>query len=190
MSTELAPVEKKKSDHPPYQVHYLGDRVLRQPAKRVNKVDAEVRQTIRQMLQTMYSLDGIGLAAPQVGIHKQIVVVDIHPDDGATAPLIMINPEIHGYSQDLSIMEEGCLSIPGVFLQVRRPQAIQVTFKDEYGRLHTIEDNELLARVIQHELDHLHGVMFVDRVENPLVMAQQLSQHGFSAKSVKPVSKS
>lgn len=112
MSTELAPVEKKKSDHPPYQVHYLGDRVLRQPAKRVNKVDAEVRQTIRQMLQTMYSLDGIGLAAPQVGIHKQIVVVDTHPDDGATAPLIMINPEIHGYSQDLSIMEEGCLSIP------------------------------------------------------------------------------
>ncbi len=188
MPTELAPVEKKKLDKPPLQVHYLGDRVLRQPAKRIAKVDGEIRQLARQMLQTMYTLDGIGLAAPQVGVHKQILVVDAKPDDATTPPLILINPEIRSYSEDLSVMEEGCLSIPGVYLNVRRPEVIQVSYKDEYGRLQTMMATDLLARVIQHELDHLNGVMFVDRAENSLLMTQELSKHGFSSKAVKPIS--
>lgn len=112
MATSLA-VEKKKLKNPPLQLHYLGDRVLRQPAKRVSKVDDSIRDIVRKMLQTMYSADGIGLAAPQVGINKQILVIDIHPDDPEAEPLVMINPAIKDFSEDLEVCQEGCLSIPG-----------------------------------------------------------------------------
>ncbi|MHC5722393.1 MAG: peptide deformylase, partial [Nostoc sp.] len=89
--------------------HYLGDRVLRQPAKRISKVDDELRQMVREMLQTMYSKDGIGLAAPQVGIHKQLIVIDLEPENAANPPLVLINPTIKQVSRDISVAEEGCL---------------------------------------------------------------------------------
>jgi peptide deformylase len=180
-------VEKKKLTNPPLQLHYLGDRVLRQPAKRISKVDDDIRKLARQMLQTMYSEDGIGLAAPQVGIHKQLLVVDCEPDEAATPALVFINPVITKTSRDTCVIQEGCLSIPKVFLDVTRPEVIEVSYKDENGRPQKMTAKGLLARVIQHEIDHLNGVMFVDRVDNTLAMNQELVKNGFATNAVKPV---
>lgn len=180
-------VAKKKLAKPPLEIHRLGDRVLRQPAKRIAKVDAEIKQLIREMLQTMYSADGIGLAAPQVAVNKQLIVVDCHPDDAATPPLVLINPKVTQASRDISVTQEGCLSIPGVYLDVKRPMAIEVSYKDETGRPQKLQADGLLACCIQHEIDHLNGVLFVDRVENALLLDQELVKHGFSVQAVKSV---
>ena len=186
MPSDIA-VEKKKLKNPPLQLHFLGDRVLRQAAKRIAKVDDEIRQLVREMLQTMYSEDGIGLAAPQLGIQKQLIVIDCEPDNPTNPPLVLINPTIKGVSRELCVAQEGCLSIPKVFLDVTRPQVVEVTYKDEYGRPQTLKAGDLLGRCIQHEMDHLNGVVFVDRVENTLTLAQELSKNGFSYQAVKPV---
>lgn len=180
-------VEKKKLDNPPLKLHYLGDRVLRQPAKRISKIDDEIRTLARQMLQTMYSEDGIGLAAPQVGVNKQLLVVDCELDNPDAPPYILINPTITRSSSDSCVIQEGCLSIPGVYLDVTRPEEIEVSYKDEQGRPRQLKASGLLARVIQHEMDHLNGVMFVDRVQNSLALNAELDKHGFSVKSVQPV---
>ncbi|NEO31581.1 MAG: peptide deformylase [Symploca sp. SIO3C6] len=179
--------DKQKLKNPPLQIHYLGERVLRQPAKRVAKVDQKIRQLAQQMLQTMYSADGIGLAAPQIGINKQIIVIDCEPDNPENPPLVLINPVIKSYSSSMCDGQEGCLSIPGVYLDVRRPEAIEVAYKDENGRPKILKATELLSRVIQHEMDHLKGVMFVDRVQNGLVLTEELQKNGFSVQAVKPI---
>ncbi|NJK68135.1 MAG: peptide deformylase [Microcoleus sp. CSU_2_2] len=180
-------VEKKKLDKPPLTIHTLGDRVLRQPAKRVKSVDAEIRQLVREMLQTMYSAEGIGLAAPQVGVHKQVVVIDCEPDNPDKPPLVLINPTIKVSSGEVCLFQEGCLSIPGVYLEVKRPEVIEVSYRDEYGRPQTLKATELLSRAIQHEMDHLNGVLFVDRVENKLALNEELVKNKFSPKAVKSV---
>ncbi len=180
-------IEKKKLEKPPLTIHILGDRVLRQPAKRVKSVDAEIRQLVREMLQTMYSADGIGLAAPQVGVHKQVIVLDCDPENPATPPMVLINPTIKSSSSDVCILQEGCLSIPGVYLEVKRPEVIEVSYRDEYGRPQTMIATELLSRAIQHEMDHLNGVLFVDRVENKLALNEELVKNKFSPKAVKSV---
>lgn len=181
-------VEKKKLEKPPLEIHYLGDRVLRQPAKRVARVDQSIRQLVQEMLQTMYSADGIGLAAPQVGINKQIIVIDCEPDNPENPPLVIINPVIKRFGRSLCDAQEGCLSIPGVYLDVTRPEEIEVAYKDENGRPQTIKATGLLSRAIQHEMDHLNGVMFVDRVGNALALTDELKKHGFSTQAVKPIS--
>ncbi|MFM7406017.1 MAG: peptide deformylase [Cuspidothrix sp.] len=186
MPSDIA-VEKKKLKNPPLQLHYLGDRVLRQPAKRVTKIDDELRQLVREMLQTMYSSDGIGLAAPQVGIHKQLIVIDCKPDEPNHPPLVLINPVIKQVSSKLCVAQEGCLSIPNVYLDVKRPEVVTIAYKDEYGRPQTLKADDLLGRCILHEMDHLNGVVFVDRVENSLTLTQELSKNGFSYQAVKPV---
>jgi peptide deformylase len=180
-------VEKQKLKQPPLEIHYLGDRVLRQPAKRIAKVDDSIRKVVTEMLQTMYSADGIGLAAPQVGINKQLIVIDCEPNNPVLPPLVLINPKIIGYSSELCNGEEGCLSIPGVYMDVTRPEAIEVSFKDENGRPCFLKASGLLARVIQHEMDHLNGVMFVDRVENNIALTEELKKKGFSINNVKPI---
>lgn len=186
MSSVVA-VEKTKLNKPPLELHYLGDRILRQGSKRVAKVDQSIRNLIKEMLQTMYSSDGIGLAAPQVAVNKQVIVIDTEPDNAANSPLILINPKITKYSGEVCDAQEGCLSIPGVYLDVNRPQAIEVSFKDENGRPQHLKANELLARVIQHEMDHLNGVLFVDRVQNGLALTAELNKQGFSVNAVKPI---
>ena len=183
-------VEKKKLENPPLELHYLGDRVLRQDAKRVTKIDNDIRKLAKEMLQTMYSSDGIGLAAPQVGINKQILVVDCALDDATTPPFVLINPTITKFSQEQCMIQEGCLSVPGVFMDVVRPSVIEVSYKDENGRPRRLQATDLIARVIQHEMDHLNGVMFVDRVENQIALNQELDKHGFSAQSVKHIAES
>ncbi|PSB04189.1 peptide deformylase [Merismopedia glauca] len=185
--TSVVSVEKKKLEKPPLEMHFLGDRVLRQPAKRIAKVDGETRQLVKEMLQTMYSEQGIGLAAPQVAINKQLIVIDCEPDNATHAPIILINPIIKSSSRDTCVIQEGCLSIPGVYLDVTRPEAIEVSYKDEQGRPQNIKASGLLARVIQHEMDHLSGVLFVDRVQNILAMTEELKKGGFSPQSVKHI---
>lgn len=185
--TSVVAVEKQKLNNPPLQIHYLGDRVLRQPAKRIAKVDESIRQLVRQMLQTMYTSNGIGLAAPQVAVNKQLIVIDCEPDKTTTPPLVLINPQITRYSRDLCSAQEGCLSIPNVYIEVTRPQVVEVTFKDEHGRPRQLQAQGLLARAIQHEMDHLNGILFVDRVENSLVLSEELQKQGFSLQAVKPV---
>ncbi|MGF1495292.1 MAG: peptide deformylase [Elainellaceae cyanobacterium] len=189
MTSQSSPIaiEKKKLAKPPLNLHYLGDRALRQPTKRITKIDNEVRQLAREMLQTMYSEDGIGLAAPQVGLNKQILVVDCDPEDAANPPLVLINPVIKAFSRDTCVIQEGCLSVPKVFLDVVRPEVIDVSFKDENGRPQRLQVSGLLSRVIQHEMDHLHGIMFVDRVENTILLNQELSKQGFAIGAVNPV---
>lgn len=184
MPVEIA-VEKKKLNNPPLELHYLGDRALRSGAKRVAKVDEEIRQLVREMLQTMYSKDGIGLAAPQVGVNKQLIVIDCEPDNPANPPLVLINPTIKQVSREICVAQEGCLSIPGVYMDVKRPLVVEIAYKDENGRPRTIKAGDLLGRCIQHEMDHLNGVVFVDRVENSLALAQELSKYGFSHQAVK-----
>lgn len=186
MPSEVA-VEKKKLKNPPLDIRYLGDRVLRQPTKRVAKIDSDLRQLVREMLQTMYSADGIGLAAPQVAVQKQLIVIDCEPDNAANPPLVMINPTIKQLSRDICVAQEGCLSIPGVYLDVKRPQVVEVAYKDEYGCPRTMKATELLGRCIQHEIDHLNGVLFIDHVENTLALTAELSKYGFSPQNVKPV---
>ncbi|MEM8779500.1 MAG: peptide deformylase [Cyanobacteria bacterium P01_G01_bin.49] len=185
--TGVTTVDKQKLENPPLDIHYLGDRALRQPAKRIAKVDDSVRQLAKEMLQTMYSSNGIGLAAPQVAVNKQLIVIDCEPDKPENPALILINPKITNFSKELCVVEEGCLSIPGVYLDVTRPKTIEVSFKDEQGKPRKIQATDLLARVIQHEMDHLNGVMFVDRVENDLALTEKLQEQGFSRGAVKPV---
>jgi peptide deformylase len=185
--TSAIAVEKKKLEKPPLTLQFLGARVLRQPAKRIAKVDQSIRNLVREMLQTMYSENGIGLAAPQVGLNKQLLVIDCEPDEPTTEPMVLINPEIISYGQELCKIEEGCLSVPGVYLDVIRPEAIIVAFKDENGRPQKISASGLLSRCIQHEMDHLNGVMFVDRVDNGLALTEALKKQGFSLHTVKPI---
>jgi peptide deformylase len=185
--TSVITVEKKKLDKPPLDLHFLGDRVLRQPAKRIAKVDQSIRNLAKEMLQTMYSENGIGLAAPQVGVNKQLIVIDCEPDEAATPPLILINPEIVRFGEQLCKIEEGCLSVPGVYMDVIRPELVEVAYKDEHGRPQKLQAQELLSRCIQHEMDHLNGVMFVDRVDNGLALTEALQKQGFCVQAVKPI---
>jgi peptide deformylase len=185
--TTLIVVEKKKLKNPPLEVYHLGDKVLRQPAKRVTKIDDELRDLVRKMLQTMYSQDGIGLAAPQVGIQKQLLVIDIEFDKPEVEPLVLINPTVKRSGGKPVADQEGCLSVPGVFMDVMRPDEIEISYKDEFGRLKTLTADGLLSRVIQHEIDHLNGVLFVDRIPNHLALTEELTKQGFSLKAVKPI---
>jgi peptide deformylase len=180
-------VEKKKLDKPPLSIHKLGDRILRQPAKRVNKVDDELRYTVVQMLQTMYTADGVGLAAPQVGINKQLIVIDSEPEKPALPPLILINPEVKQRGKVLAKDQEGCLSVPGVYMDVERPETVEISYKDENGRPRHLKADGFLARIIQHEMDHLSGVLFVDRIDDSLTLTAELKKNGLSIQSVQPI---
>ncbi|MBM5803374.1 MAG: peptide deformylase [Cyanobacteria bacterium K_DeepCast_35m_m2_155] len=177
-------VPKVALDHPPLTIHTLGDQVLRQSAKRISKVDESVRDLARDMLRSMYSSSGIGLAAPQIGVHKQLLVIDLDPDNAASPPMVLINPEIRSFGSTIDTYEEGCLSIPGVYLNVVRPSVVEVSYRDELGRPQRIKADGLLSRCIQHEMDHLNGVLFVDRVTDELSLNEGLQQKGFDRSDV------
>ena len=130
---------------------------------------------------------GIGLAAPQVGVHKQLLVIDLDFEEAANPPIVFINPEITAAGASLNTYEEGCLSIPGVYLNVVRPSTVEVSFRDEYGRPRRLKADGLLARCIQHELDHLNGVLFVDRVTDELSLNEGLQQQGFERQHVQSI---
>jgi len=180
-------VPKEVIDNPPLTIATLGNQVLRQPARRISKVDESVRELARDMLRSMYAASGIGLAAPQVGVHKQLLVIDLDPENAATPPMVLINPEITSFGAGIDTYEEGCLSIPGVYLDVVRPSVVEVSFRDEIGRPQKLRADSLLARCIQHELDHLNGVLFVDRVTDELSLNEGLQQKGFNRAHVQSI---
>ena len=180
-------VAKEVLDNPPLEIFKLGSKTLRTNAKRISKVDSDIRVLAKEMLQSMYSAKGIGLAAPQVGISKELLVIDINFEDSAAEPLILINPEITAFGSTLNSYEEGCLSIPGVYLNVIRPSTIKLKFRDEMGRPRKMNADGLLARCIQHEVDHLRGVLFVDRVTAKEDLEKELKKEGFYMKDVSPI---
>jgi len=141
-----------------------GDKILRKKAAKVSEVDDKIVGIIADMFETMRNASGIGLAANQIGLNKQIFVVDISPveDYEKYKPLAMINPKIISKSEEIISIEEGCLSIPELRAEVIRPKSVFVSFFDVNMKEHTIEADELFARVIQHEYDHLQGVLFID----------------------------
>ena len=180
-------ISKEQIGKASLEIFKLGDDELRQNAKRISKVDNSIRNLAQEMLQSMYAAKGIGLAAPQIGINKELLVIDVNFEDSAAEPLILINPEITDYGTTLNSYEEGCLSIPGVYLNVIRPSTIKLKFRDEMGRPRKMKADGLLARCIQHEMDHLNGVLFVDRVTSREDLNKELIKEGFNEKDVIPI---
>jgi peptide deformylase len=144
------------------EVRIMGDPVLRAKAEPVGELTDALRTLIADMFDTMYAEDGVGLAAPQVGIGKRIIVVD--PHDEVVEPFALVNPEIVFFGEELDRAEEGCLSIPGLKDIVERPDSVQVQGFDIEGKRVAVAADGLLARILQHEVDHLDGILFIDRV--------------------------
>src|ERR1051326_7986248 len=137
---------------------------LKLKAKPVERVDDDVRKLMDDMLETMYLAPGIGLAAPQVGRAERIIVLDASREGEEKQPLRMANPEILWHSDELATYNEGCLSLPEHYADVTRPAEIRVRYLDHQNEIRTLEAKGLLATVIQHEMDHLDGVLFVDHI--------------------------
>ena len=156
------------------RIELLGSPVLRQKAEDVVEIDDELRVLIADMFETMYAAEGIGLAGPQVGVGKRVMVVDVNEEDGRRFALV--NPTVVEQSRALEKEEEGCLSIPGVAAHVERPSTVVVEALDETGRPVRIEADGLLARCLQHEIDHLDGVLFIDRI-SPLKRSMLLKKY-------------
>jgi len=147
-----------------------GDKILWKKTSKVTHVDDNIIGIIADMFDTMRNANGVGLAANQVGLNKQIFVVDISPVEGYEKykPIAMINPRIVSKSDETISIEEGCLSIPDLRAEVIRPRSIFVSFCDVNMKEHTIEADELFSRVIQHEYDHLQGILFIDYLDDEL----------------------
>jgi peptide deformylase len=142
----------------------LPDPRLRQISKAVETLDAELHQLLDDMLETMYDAPGVGLAAIQVGAPKRIVVIDISKQEEDRSPLFLINPEILWVSEELSTYNEGCLSLPEYFEDVQRPARVRLRHLDRKGEMQEFDAEGLLATVVQHELDHLEGGLFIDHL--------------------------
>ena len=139
---------------------------LKVKAENVDKVDEEIRQLMDDMMETMHAANGIGLAAPQVGVKKRVLVMDIAKEDEEPNPIRMANPEIVWASEDEDLHEEGCLSLPEQFAEVIRPKAVRVRYLDYENEIRELDADDLLAVCVQHEMDHLDGTLFVDRISN------------------------
>jgi peptide deformylase len=140
------------------RIRLLGDPVLRKKAKEVSQIDENVLSTIKDMFEVMYAEDGVGLAAPQVGVSLRIIVMD----DGK--PRVMINPKIVYKSEEKVVAEEGCLSVPEIFENVERSKEVIVRYKDESGVEREEKFVDYSARIVQHEYDHLDGILFIDLI--------------------------
>lgn len=147
---------------PLLNIELLGSEVLRAPATEVGEVDAELRRLIDDMFQTMYEAEGVGLAAPQVGISRRLIVVDVREE--GREPFALVNPRIVESSAGREKGEEGCLSIPGLVSVVERAERVVVEGLDRDGNPLRVEGAGLLGRCLQHEIDHLDGVLFIDRI--------------------------
>lgn len=144
------------------EIKKLNEPVLREKCKRVERVDEKIRKLIVDMVQTMKKGQGIGLAAPQVGVSKRVIVVQT--DLGGQRILALVNPKIIKKSQEKEIAEEGCLSFPGIFLEIKRAKEVEVEGLDIKGKKIKLKTKGLLARVFQHEMDHLNGILFFNRL--------------------------
>ena len=150
-----------------YKIVEIGDEILKEKAKPVKTVNANINKLLNNLADTLYSAKGAGLAAPQIGVSKRVVVVDI--GEGLHE---LINPEIvssSGQETDL----EGCLSIPGIIGDVTRAASVKVSYMDRHSKVKILSANGMLARAVQHEIDHLEGILFVDRAVNIRKMKQK-----------------
>ncbi len=147
---------------PRLKIEMLGAEVLRTPASEVVEVDDDLRRLIDDMFETMYEAEGVGLAGPQVGVSRRVIVVDVHDDEAK--PFALINPRVVEASAATEKGEEGCLSIPGLSAVVERPERVAVEGLDRDGNPVRVEGDGLLGRCLQHEIDHLDGILFIDRV--------------------------
>lgn len=158
-----------------------GEPVLREKGARVEQFDEHLRQLAKDMIETMYAAEGVGLAAQQIGLAVQFTVIDARlPDEpgGGTVlfdgkptpvellmPMALANPQIELLPGETVVIEEGCLSFPGIRAEIERPDAVRVTYQDLDGAKHTLEADGWPARILQHEIDHLHGTLFIDRMK-------------------------
>lgn len=155
------------------------DPILRKKSEKLEKVDLETQKFLDDMLDTMYSAPGIGLAAVQVGVLKRLIVVDISKEDENKNPLFLINPIITQKSDKKSIHEEGCLSLPGYFAEIERPAECQVEYLDYKGNKQSLKATGLLSTCIQHEIDHLNGILFIDylsKIKKDMII-KKLTKH-------------
>lgn len=147
------------------EIVLMGDPVLREEAEDVTAFDDELRRLVRDMFETMYHADGIGLAAPQIGLRTRVIVIDLRREEGEEPKRVaLVNPVVVWESPEVEKQSEGCLSIPGLEEVVQRPLAVRVEARDPHGDPVEIEADDLFARALQHEIDHLNGVLFLDRV--------------------------
>ena len=146
------------------EIIVLPDKRLRLVSEPVRAVDARLRALVDDMFETMYEAPGVGLAAIQVGVPTRVITADTAKKDEPKQPQVFINPEIVWSSEEKNTYEEGCLSIPEYYEEVERPAQVKVRFTDLDGKAHEVEANGLLATVLQHEIDHLNGVLFIDHI--------------------------
>ena len=142
----------------------IPDKRLRLKSEPVKAIDKEIRTLLEDMFETMYAAPGIGLAAIQIGVPKRVVTMDLAKKDDPAEPQVFINPEIVWSSDDKSTYEEGCLSIPEYYEEVERPKSVRVKFLDREGKPQEMEADGLLATCLQHEIDHINGVLFIDHI--------------------------
>tara|TARA_Y100000590_G_scaffold403349_1_gene489963 strand:+ start:9070 stop:9594 length:525 start_codon:yes stop_codon:yes gene_type:complete len=138
------------------------NKILREKSSKVDVVDKDLQRLMDDMLETMYAAPGIGLAAIQVGVPKRVIVLDLASKDEQKTPMYFVNPEIVEKSQNNSTYEEGCLSVPGQFAEIDRPDKCHIKYLDYHGKPQEIKAEGMLATCIQHEMDHLEGILFID----------------------------
>jgi len=138
------------------------NKILRQKSLEVEKVDKDLQVLMDNMLETMYAAPGIGLAAIQVGVPKRVIVLDLAKKNEPKNPMYFVNPEILNKSKSISTYEEGCLSVPGQFAEIERPDKCNIKYLDYFGQSKQIKAEGMLATCIQHEVDHLEGILFID----------------------------
>ena len=142
----------------------LPDKRLRLVSEPVKKIDRDIRQLVDDMFETMYEAPGIGLAAIQVGVPRRIITMDLSKKESPQEPRVFINPDLLWASDETATYEEGCLSIPEYYEEVTRPAQVRVAYLDLEGKEQVLEANDLLATCLQHEIDHLNGVLFIDHI--------------------------
>jgi peptide deformylase len=146
------------------EIIILPDKRLRAVSQPIKKIDREIKDLVADMFETMYDAPGIGLAAIQVGVPKRVITMDLAKKEDAQEPRVLINPEILWQSDEKATYEEGCLSIPEFYEEVERPAQVRVKYLDLDGKEQEVEANGLLATCLQHEIDHLNGVLFIDHI--------------------------
>ncbi|HIA51812.1 MAG TPA: peptide deformylase [Candidatus Melainabacteria bacterium] len=166
------------------RLRYYPEQVLLQKAKKVTTFDSSVRKLANDMLETMYDENGVGLAAPQIGVSKRIMVIDVSGEDEPNQPIVFINPQIVEKEGSL-VGLEGCLSFPNVFFEVRRFHRIVVKYQNLAGKdVKMTAEGDLLCRAIQHEIDHLDGELFINKAVSPIAADLELVKNGFIAGDV------
>jgi peptide deformylase len=166
----------------------LPDKRLRLVSEPVKRIDAGLRKLVDDMFETMYAAPGIGLAGIQVGVAKRVIIMDLSKKSDEHKPQVFINPEITWTSEEKSTYEEGCLSIPEYYEEVERPAAVKVKYLDLDGKAHEIEAKGLLATCLQHEVDHLDGVLFIDHISK-LKRDRVIKKFSKAAKTAKTAKK-